>query len=75
MNNSTDNLQVVFVKFETDDGSLRIARHERATLLSPDEEIDDYVRDIVHDYKSNPSVKYLGLADQDEFDAFQKLKV
>ena len=74
MTNSPDNLQVIFVKYEDENGALNIGRHANATLLSPDQDIDDYVRDIVHEYKANPKVTYLGLADQDEYEAFLKIQ-
>jgi hypothetical protein len=74
MSTGSDNTRVVFVKFESADGVLHIARHERTALPSPDEQVDEYIREIVHDYKSNPGVTYLGLADQDEYDAFMKIK-
>ncbi len=65
--------QIVYVKYESVDGSLNIAKHVRPALLSASEEADDFIRDIVHNYKSNPDMRYLGLADEDEFAAFERL--
>jgi hypothetical protein len=63
----------VYVKYATTGGDLQIARHMRPALLGPGEDISDFVRDLVHTYKSNRSVKYLGIADEDEFAAFRTL--
>ena len=75
MNEPTDIPNIVYVKYEETDGGLQIARHVRPAILDPSKELSDFVRDIVHTYKSNPALTYLGLADQDEYEAFKNLNM
>jgi hypothetical protein len=73
MTEPIDTPAFVYVKFEAANGQLQIAKHVRPLLLDPSDELGDFIRDIVHTYKADPDVTYLGLADEDEYEAFRKL--
>jgi hypothetical protein len=64
---------IVYVKYESADGKLRIGRHVRPALLDPNSDLSDFVREIVQSYKVDPNLTYLGLADYDEYEAFTNL--
>ena len=74
MTESSETPNFVYVKYEGTDSGMQIARHMRPALLDPSDELSDFVREIVLSYKSNPGLTYLGLADEDEYEAFRKLQ-
>jgi hypothetical protein len=75
MHEPTEIPNIVYVKYEARDGGLQIARHMRPAILDPTVDLSDFVRDIVHSYKADPGITYLGLADHDEYEAFKNLRL